>query len=327
MLGDLVKVERKKLGLTQKALADRVGVGHQYIGHIENNSPKHKPSKYVVSRIMQELNLDDTDPMVVPYKPNYKYTTLIIPKPTVKVFDDYPIFKCDSFLASSDWHIPSQNSEFATNILTLALEWNVKVVSVGGDFATFSNFARFNALRDRDFGEEIDGMRAILNILTNEFEVVSHKQGNHEARLLDRVLKNQVVPKEFGRFISDSSNFHTTEYWYVAFHTPEGRWMTAHPENTSVYAGKIARDLEESKFADHNVITEHCHTLGVTKNKDGRYWCISSGMVGDPRRLDYYMFKANKGSAMQEGAIIVKDGQPWILTPDTNFDVLRNVYK
>lgn len=58
-LGRRVRSRRHDLGLTQQALADRIGVQRAYLGHVENG--QRNVSLHNLLRIAAALNLDASD--------------------------------------------------------------------------------------------------------------------------------------------------------------------------------------------------------------------------------------------------------------------------
>jgi transcriptional regulator with XRE-family HTH domain len=59
-LGDYLRVERERAGLSQRQLASRVGVHHSYLARLESGDHAN-PSPDVVQRIADVLELDPTD--------------------------------------------------------------------------------------------------------------------------------------------------------------------------------------------------------------------------------------------------------------------------
>lgn len=55
LIGDKIRIARKRAGLTQMQLADRIFVSESYIALIESN--KRNPSTAVLSKIAELLNL------------------------------------------------------------------------------------------------------------------------------------------------------------------------------------------------------------------------------------------------------------------------------
>ena len=55
------KAFRTKAGLTQRALANKVGVSHTYISKIENNKLEHPPSIATICKMAEAMGIDDAE--------------------------------------------------------------------------------------------------------------------------------------------------------------------------------------------------------------------------------------------------------------------------
>jgi hypothetical protein len=65
-----------------------------------------------------------------------------------------------------------------------------------------------------------------------------------------------------------------------------------------------------------HVIMGHNHLWGMTRDESGTFWAIESGVCADPERIPYYNEVHNTRPAMCTGAVIVRDGVPWLLSPE-----------
>lgn len=68
----MLKNARKKLGISQKELADKLKVNQSYISKIENYKTIHIPL-YLLIDISKELNLDPVDVFIDFLKHHYNY--------------------------------------------------------------------------------------------------------------------------------------------------------------------------------------------------------------------------------------------------------------
>ncbi|MFF9129161.1 helix-turn-helix domain-containing protein [Streptomyces sp. NPDC014806] len=56
--GDAIREERMQAGLSRSELADRAGISHRYVAHLENGTRKHMgPRRYL--RLRDALNVTD----------------------------------------------------------------------------------------------------------------------------------------------------------------------------------------------------------------------------------------------------------------------------
>ena len=68
----MLKNARKKLGISQKGLANKLKVNQSYISKIENYKTIHVPT-YLLVDISKELNLDPVDVFIDFLKHHYNY--------------------------------------------------------------------------------------------------------------------------------------------------------------------------------------------------------------------------------------------------------------
>lgn len=60
-LGARIREQRKLLGLTQRNLADAVGIDFTYLSKIENNTLPYSPSTKTLKKLAAELKLDELE--------------------------------------------------------------------------------------------------------------------------------------------------------------------------------------------------------------------------------------------------------------------------
>jgi len=70
--------------------------------------------------------------------------------------------------------------------------------------------------------------------------------------------------------------------------------------------------------AKHNchVAVGHDHVCGAMLTEDARHWAISTGVCLMPKKLDYTTLTDNTRWKVAQGALIIRDGWPELLTPD-----------
>ena len=64
-------------------------------------------------------------------------------------------------------------------------------------------------------------------------------------------------------------------------------------------------------------VTAHGHTWGLAKSDSGLHWAVDSGICADPLRLGYTQLVHNTRPAQQQGAVLIVDGLPLLVNPQT----------
>ena len=225
--------------------------------------------------------------------------------------DAPPTLKGDALLLF-DVHSPCHDAAWVNRCVDLALSWGVRKLGIGGDLVDWTAFSVFAKSDAYDVNAEIDATEQILRALGRTFSEVVYCAGNHEVRLSRRTDWLLPVDTAVRLFIRDGRTTFTRSHWFTLESGGE-RFMVAHPKNASVSQTMVPAKLA-AKYQTH-VVAGHGHLWGQGRDVSGRYWAIDAGICADPARLEYYQMEPTTRPAMQQGAVIIKDGVPYLLSP------------
>lgn len=263
---------------------------------------------------------------------------------------DQPLVAEGDALILGDLEAPFHHAEFVNRCLDLSQRWGIEQVILNGDFLHFDSIsawepswanptkAGLNEAQERtlvnflqslpskhqergfDLLESIGGdnaggpnlsaemaaARQVVTAINHCFKRIDCVIGNHEGRLL-RAMQTPIFPADILRLI-DAETWRIAPYYFMYLDTADGRWICEHPRGASkATAANLA-----SKFLCH-VVMGHSHILDFGWDKSGRYYAVTAGCCVDETRLPYAAQRHNTNWAHQLGAVIVRDGVPWLL--------------
>lgn len=251
---------------------------------------------------------------------------LIFEESEYRKYDDPPILKTPDLLIMADIEAPLHDAGWCSDVVALAKCWGIKIVLSAGDLLHFKAlsgfFKRFLAEEEiiSELTDEIEAAGDLVGVLLSEFDEVHCILGNHENRLARSLGKN-VRTRIFQRLLGYKGEERLKIYPYyfaevvtgVSLNDMGDKWRVAHPRNTSVIPARVAGRIAD-KYEAH-YITAHGHDWGQVTSVAGRY-AAACGICVDPARLDYYATRDNLRPKMQQGALILKDGYPYLLHPE-----------
>lgn len=271
---------------------------------------------------------------------------------------DKPLVMTGDALILPDMEIPFHHAEFINRCLELADRWGVKQAILAGDVLHFDSLSGWEpawtntktggltasaeaelmefakTLSPKKQGElmtklgdigqrtEEDGASTELDIasrelkkLATQFEHIDFVIGNHEGRLL-RALNTALDPKILLKNLelSGDPKWRIAPFYFSYLDTAQGRYQIEHPKN----AGKFSASKLVSKYLTH-VIMCHSHQLNYTFDPSGQYYAIEMGCTVDETRLPYVAQRHNTSPMHALGAVIVRDGIPWLLHAKTDW--------
>jgi predicted phosphodiesterase len=231
-------------------------------------------------------------------------------------FDSPPHIE-GSALILADPHCPYHDADFVNRVLDIALAGRVEHCVIAGDLLDMNAFSPFDANSNAHFEQDCEEAEGFTEALASAFRSVLWIKGNHEGRLDKRIGLHQLADGRVKRLVSLTDKVVYTGYYFCYVDD----WMIAHPKNVSVIAGRVAAQLA-GKYRC-NVVAGHGHLWGMAPDVSGRYLGIDSGACADPLRLEYNAMRPNTRPMMVQGAVILRDGYPWPLSPHMDLRGMR----
>jgi hypothetical protein len=240
-------------------------------------------------------------------------------------YDEPPRIEGDA-LVMTDWHVPYHDAPWCNRCVGLAQVWGVRNLVIAGDFLDLNTLKSFAPhFQDRE-GEtvvslegEFDDACRIFDALAG-FEKILYISGGHELRLLRR-LEWPLAVSRFARLFTDLPQLEMS-----AYHKCEigEEWHVSHPKNVSVIPARVPFFLIRKHRK--NCAIGHDHVWGMVQDESGTNVAVSIGVCCDPARLDYVALQNSTRPAVCQGALVIKDGYPWLLSPRwTDFQALRSI--
>ena len=159
---------------------------------------------------------------------------------------------------------------------------------------------------------EMRAARQVVTVLSQAFKAVDFVIGNHEGRLL-RAFQSPVCPEDVLRLI-DAEAWRIAPYYWMHLKSGGRVFQIEHPGAAArTTAARLA-----SKF-QVDVIMGHSHLVDFRFDASGRFYAITAGHCVDELRLPYCSQRHRPGDAHNLGAVIVRDGYPWLLHGRSDF--------
>jgi len=219
-------------------------------------------------------------------------------------------------LILADAHIPFHDADWMNRCIDLADKWGIRKVGMAGDLFDQGAFSFYGRQQGVEWRDEHDAAMQAVRALLSRFEQVTISQGNHEVRVIRKIAHaldiadwNDML---YGEIHSPKLNV-TPYHWFIV-ESGGQRYRVTHPRNASITPGFVAAKVAE-KYNTH-VITSHGHLNGWRRDTSDRLWCIDMGMCADLERLAYVVTEDNTRPIMQQGAVLILDGIPALVTPD-----------
>ena len=279
----------------------------------------------------------------------------VIPESRFQLYNDPLVMEGDAIVLP-DIELPFHNAEFMNRCLDLVDTWGIKKAIVAGDLLHFDSLSTWEAnwIKENGYGiseniekklmdmamrlpskyqdeviatimsfdKETDEMgsgvsrelaeaRKVVRIMTEIFDEVDFILGNHDDRFL-RAIKSPMFPSEILRLVEAGDKWRVKPYYYSKLISGDETFQIEHPKTwakSSPY--KLA-----AKFQCH-ILQAHSHKWGIDLDISGSYWAIHMGCIVDEWRLPYAVQRHNTADAHALGAVIVRDGYPYLLSERT----------
>ena len=266
--------------------------------------------------------------------------------------------EADNCLILPDIELPFHNADFINRVIDQALSWRVDTLIAAGDMfhlemlsgwepnlkavqqkyidektkdrlnetflkikdeklreECFSAIDELDPKMDDTFAEEVYQSKKIVTAL-NCFKERYHIMGNHEGRLL-RTIGTDIEGGNLAD-IFGMTDWHMSEYYFAELTSAGELYRIAHPKP---YAKTAAAEMA-SRFLCHYVMG-HSHDLSMRKDRSGKFWAISMGHCADETRFPYESQRDRTYWSHVNGAVIVTDGYPWLITDEFPFGKVK----
>lgn len=254
-----------------------------------------------------------------------------------------------------DPEFPYHEAEFINRVLDLADAWKITQCNIAGDAMHFNAISKFEpawkthpkntmteaqeerllALASKakgklkeelieaitsdpaeqdgdDIGNEVDIAKKALVRLGEQFERVDYVIGNHDGRFLS-ALNSPVFADKLLDFIGlKDPKWRIAPYYYSILRSGGHEWRIEHPKGAS---RNTASSLASKYLC--NIAMGHSHRWSMEFDKSGSFYAIHMGCCVDESRLPYAAQRSNGGDAHSLGALIIRDGFPYLLTERT----------
>lgn len=283
----------------------------------------------------------------------------LVPESEYATYDDPPLLEGDC-LVLSDLEAPFHHAAFTNNCIELCIATGIKKLFLAGDAMHWNSLSAWEpawvdeeklgipeddylriqkhllglppnerdvALADldaiskpkraegQDAATEIRLVRDVFKVLSEVFEEVVFILGNHEGRFI-RTLGSPLFPTDMLRLV-EAESWRTGPYYWGTVNSGGQKWQIEHPRNAAKYtATKLA-----AKYQSH-VSMGHSHQWRQERDASGRYWAITQGCAVDEKRLAYASQRHNTGEPHALGALILRDGEPYLLHEHSPWDRL-----
>ena len=271
---------------------------------------------------------------------------------------DSPLVTTGNALVLPDTEFPYHDADFINKVLELSACWKITNCVLAGDAVHFDSLSSFdpswidekdksgldtdkrNELMDfaetlpedkklalldlvesideppaENISEEIKISRSMLRRIGDTFQDVVFVIGNHEGRLL-RTMNSPLFSKFLIQFIGvDNPVFRIAPYYYSLIETIKGTFRVVHPKG----AAKSTSTQLASKFQQH-ILMAHSHRWAHQYDISGQFHAIQMGCCVDESRLAYVGQRDNTSDKHKLGAVIVRDGFPYLLGEETPFE-------
>ena len=292
----------------------------------------------------------------------YNHSAPIIQQSRYPIYDKALVMEGDA-LVLPDLEIPFHHADFVNRVLDLAQAWGINQCIIPGDAVHFDCFSGWqpswaqsngkgvnDAVEEKLIGfvmglpsnfqdegmsliidigledatggisEELATIRKTMAILPQIFKLIHWDLGNHEGRFL-RTINQTMLPNEMLKWLNlDEDVYKIAPYYFSFLDTEEGRWRLSHPSSTAKYAHVKMADKYDSHFA-----MCHSHSWVLGRSTSGSKWAIQMGHCVDERRLPYAAQRDNPRDEHCLGALIIREGYPYLLSPETKWDRMKKM--
>ncbi|MHC4748309.1 MAG: hypothetical protein ACYTFW_00400 [Planctomycetota bacterium] len=286
-----------------------------------------------------------------------------IPESPFVSYDEPLVMEGDAIVLP-DIELPFHHAEFFNRCLDLADAWGIRKAVVAGDLFHFDSLSSWeanwilsggNAISEKaerelmdlaltlpaqhqnalistivelddgreqsgtGFSRELAETRTVVKIITKQFDEIDFILGNHEQRFM-RAIGSAMFPSELMRLVEAGDKWRAEPYFYSYLISNGEKFQIEHPKTwakSSPY--KLA-----AKFQCH-ILQAHSHRWGVDLDPSGNFWAIHMGCIADELKFPYASQRHNTADAHALGAVIVRDGYPYLLSKRTPWERFKKM--
>ena len=184
-----------------------------------------------------------------------------------------------------------------------------KIVAIGG------------SEQEVTYSAEMEEARNTLKIIDELFDNLVWVLGNHEGRLL-RALEQSIEPSELlsqMKLIDKdgvSSKWKIAPFYFCYLKSASELFRIEHPKPYSQMAAVRLASINQC-----HILMGHSHIVNQQFDPSGNYYAWHIGHCADEKRFAYEAQRSRQITSVphMHGAVIVRDGYPWLLTDKTDF--------
>jgi len=221
--------------------------------------------------------------------------------------------EADRALLLIDPHAPFHDADWCNRVIDLALSYDIDTAAIAGDLVDFTAFSKWGRQERVEAEDEIASAIQFVEVLCSTFRRLIYSAGNHENRL-PRITGNLLALRNTMQMFTNSTKTEVTDYHWFELISAGEKYYIEHPKNASIHATIVPKKLA-SKYLCH-IIAGHGHLWGMTRDPSDTFWCIDSGVCADPERLAYTHKVHSTRPKELQGAVMVIEGIPILLSPD-----------
>lgn len=278
---------------------------------------------------------------------------------------DAPLSMEGDAVVLPDIEAPFQHAEFFNRVLDLADAWGMTQAIVAGDLLHFDSITAWEAnwmekgnaglteiaerklmnaamelpkkhqnkmmntiidisgeVEDGDpnISQELRAARKCVSAMAGCFENIDFVLGNHDGRFL-RTIGSSMFPEELLRLVDQNNpKWRVAPYYYSYLETEGGRYQIEHPKT---WAKSSATKLA-AKYQCH-ILQAHSHKWIFDLDPSGSFYAIQMGCIVDEMRLPYAAQRHGTADPHMLGAVIVRDGFPYLLSDRTPWERFKKM--
>jgi len=228
-----------------------------------------------------------------------------------------------------DLEMPFHHADFVNRVLDLGQKWGIEQAILAGDMLHMDTLSgwqpNWTAEGDEDttpnFSREMREAQHAVEVFDQAYDRIDCIMGNHEGRLL-RQMQTPLFPSEILKHLGrDKSTKWNILPFYHSFLLSSGQmWRVTHPR----FAGKFSARKLCSKFICH-VAMAHSHHWAMTMDASANFYAVEMGCCVDETKLAYASQRDNAQDLHVLGALIVRDGKPWLLNAYSDWKRLERL--